>query len=636
MGTVYLGRTPDRENVAVKVVRLDLTGEQEFRERFAREVDAARRVDGSHTAELVYADPHARQPWMATTFVLGPSLREAITEAGPLDIDTLRALGLALAEGLTTIHAAGLVHRDLKPGNVLLTAGGPRIIDFGIARALESTALTSVSQVLGTASYMSPEQVRGFEAGTPSDIFSFGCLLAYAATGNPPFGTGSAESVAYRVVHTAPDLDGLPDQLKVLIHDCLAKDPDHRPTAHDIVERITRRSPRPVTWHTTPALNTMIATRAKAVRSLENRVESEPTERIRPATNSDAPDRRGSGAYKALAAALAGIVLPIGGWMLYDRLTNPPGPDVVADGWYSMMGEPLDPAPDPEHWVEIVISAPEAGGEVLVGYAATVVTSGGGESAGGDGTGGGKETQQIGNTQGFLVSTPWRGKVPVDDSVLAVGVTGTGKGELRCSIAVDQETVVTANHTDQVSCVTPFEGDNALSKNIRSTGAWPTSAPTGMLTGQPEDGQRDTETPGVTSPAAGTGRLAPDVSRGHDQDDGEAGSGNAGPDEGSAPPSAAPGGEEPEAESGQDVPGNSGNAGNGNSGNSGNGNNGCNGKGNPHCSNDDGTGAGDARLVVNADVPRVRLGPGATEQRGRRARKRDRSVRKSVPSGSGH
>ncbi|MBL0888663.1 serine/threonine-protein kinase [Myceligenerans indicum] len=481
MGTVYLGRTPDGEKVAVKVVRLDLTGELEFRERFAREVDAARRVAGSHTAGLVYADPHARQPWMATAFVLGPSLREAISESGPLDVPTLRALGLGLAEGLTTIHGAGLVHRDLKPGNVLLTTGGPRIIDFGIARALEATALTSVSQVLGTASYMSPEQVRGHEAGTPSDVFSFGCLLAYAATGRPPFGSGPAESVAYRVVHTEPDLDGVPRELAHLVRDCLAKDPAARPTPQQIVGRVTRDTTRPVTWRTTPALNTMIASRAKAVRVLEARGDAEETEEFSPLSDDVPPapapgDRRGA-VVRIVAAAVAGLLLPVGAWALYDRLAHPPALEVVPDGWYTMQGEHLEGDPDPEHFVEITITSDRPGEQVLVGYAATVVRED--PAAGEDAAAGDPSTAQVGNETGFLVETPWHGKIPVDEDVLAVGATGSGaEGEISCSISVGGAPVVSATAPSTSSCVTPFEGKGALVASIRAARATPTDAAT--------------------------------------------------------------------------------------------------------------------------------------------------------------
>jgi hypothetical protein len=475
MGTVYLGRTPESEKVAVKVVRMDLTGEQEFRERFAREVDAARRVAGSHTAGLVYADPHARQPWMATAFVLGPSLREAITEAGPLDLPTLRALGLGLREELSALQGAGLVLRDLKPGNRMLPTGGPRIIDFGIARALEATALTSVSQVLGTASYMSPEQVRGHEAGTASDVFSFGCLLAYAATGASPFGSGPAESVAYRVVHTEPDLDGVPPELAALVRDCLAKDPVARPTPQQIVDRITRRAGKPVTWRTTPALNTMIAARAKAVRVLEASTDAEQTEEMRPLSDEggDGPGRPRAArrkmwvaASKVVAAGLAGILLPVGVWLLYDRLAHPPTTAVVPDGWFTIEGKHLHPGADPDHYVEIVISTATPGEQVLVGYAATVLRNedGTAREPGADG-GGGVET--VGNEEGFLVETPWRGRIPVDENVLAVGVWGSGvEGEISCSIFVGGEEVVSDTSPSESSCVTPFDGEHAIGADL--------------------------------------------------------------------------------------------------------------------------------------------------------------------------
>jgi serine/threonine protein kinase len=189
MGQVYLGVSPSGRRVAVKLIHPIHAGTMQFRQRFAREIDAARRVGGFHTAVVVDADPQADPPWMVTAYIDGPSLQAEVERGGPLPADGVRALGAGLAEGLAAIHACGLGHRDLKPGNVILAPDGPRIIDFGIARAADATTgLTSTGVVVGTFAYMPPEQLRGEVAGTASDVFALGGVLAFAATGRPPFG----------------------------------------------------------------------------------------------------------------------------------------------------------------------------------------------------------------------------------------------------------------------------------------------------------------------------------------------------------------------------------------------------------------------------------------------------------------
>jgi serine/threonine protein kinase len=185
MGRVFLGISPGGRKVAVKLVLPEHSADREFRQRFAREVAAARRVGGDLTAPVVDADPAADPPWMVTAYIPGPSLDEVVRSAGPLESSALRALGAGLAEGLGAVHAAGLVHRDLKPTNVIMAKDGPRIIDFGIARAADATSLTSSGVLIGTFSFMSPEQVRGERLGPESDVFSLGGVLAYAATGRP-------------------------------------------------------------------------------------------------------------------------------------------------------------------------------------------------------------------------------------------------------------------------------------------------------------------------------------------------------------------------------------------------------------------------------------------------------------------
>ena len=222
--------------MAIKVIRADLAADPDFRARFAREVAAAQTVSGLFTAQVVDADPGAAVPWLATAFVAGPSLAEAVTGNGPLRAPTVVALAAALAEGLGAIHEAGLVHRDLKPTNVLLAHDGPRIIDFGISRAAEASALTGTGLVVGSPGFMSPEQASGDEVGPASDIFSLGAVIAFAATGDGPFGTGSVPALLYRVVHNPPAISGVHTQIRPLVERCLAKDPAQRPSAREVLE----------------------------------------------------------------------------------------------------------------------------------------------------------------------------------------------------------------------------------------------------------------------------------------------------------------------------------------------------------------------------------------------------------------
>jgi eukaryotic-like serine/threonine-protein kinase len=243
MGRVFLGWSPGGRLVAVKVVRAELAEQAEFRNRFAREVAAARTVSGLFTAAVVDADVDAPVPWLATAYVPGPSLAEAIAEHGPLPATSVLALAAGLAEGLGAIHAAGIVHRDLKPSNVLLAEDGPRIIDFGIARAAEATMLTGTDEVLGSPGFMSPEQAQGHLVGPPSDVFSLGAVLTFAAAGQGPFGTGPSATVLYRVVFTPPDTSGLPAELRPLVERCLAKDPKQRPTTKQFLAELNTAPP---------------------------------------------------------------------------------------------------------------------------------------------------------------------------------------------------------------------------------------------------------------------------------------------------------------------------------------------------------------------------------------------------------
>ncbi|MDQ0580659.1 bifunctional serine/threonine-protein kinase/ABC transporter substrate-binding protein [Streptomyces rishiriensis] len=242
MGVVYLARTPAGALVALKVLLAEYAEEPGFKERFRREVEVARRVDSPWVVPLVDAEPDAEAPWLATAFVPGPSLGEAVAAYGPLTEGGLRLLGARLAEALGEVHRAGLVHRDLKPGNVLVAHDGPRLIDFGIARAPEDRTLTETGMVVGTPGYLSPEQAEGRSGdgiGPASDVFSLGCVLAFAATGRAPFGSGAVDALLYRAVHDPADLDGVPAGLLDVLGRCLEKDPARRPDAEELVRELT-------------------------------------------------------------------------------------------------------------------------------------------------------------------------------------------------------------------------------------------------------------------------------------------------------------------------------------------------------------------------------------------------------------
>ncbi|WP_411101448.1 serine/threonine-protein kinase [Streptomyces sp. cmx-4-9] len=256
MGRVYLGRSEGGRTVAVKVVHPHLAADEEFRARFRREVAAARRVGGEWTAPVLDADPEAAVPWVATGYVAGPSLDRAVAGHGPLPEESVRAVGAGLARALMAVHALGLVHRDVKPSNVLLTLDGPRLIDFGIARVTwgspltesggGTVTLTSTGVSVGSPGYMAPEQILGKGVTGAADVFSLGAVLAFAAAGRPPFTGDNSATLLYKVVHEPPELDGVPaGPLRELIAACLAKTAADRPAPQEVAAALPGALPAP-------------------------------------------------------------------------------------------------------------------------------------------------------------------------------------------------------------------------------------------------------------------------------------------------------------------------------------------------------------------------------------------------------
>jgi hypothetical protein len=242
MGRVYFSNTPGGRPVAIKVIKAEYADDPAFRRRFGREIATAQRVQGYYTAPVIDAGPQAPQPWLATAYVPGPSLRETVGTYGPLPVHSVMVLIAGVAEALQSIHAAGVVHRDLKPSNVILAEGGPRVIDFGIARALDDTSANQPSAQVGTPAYMAPEQVRGGAVTPAIDVFALGGLAYHAATGELPFGSGADPAVLYRILEQEPNLAGCPEPLRPLVKRCLDKLPVHRPSPAEVIELCRQES----------------------------------------------------------------------------------------------------------------------------------------------------------------------------------------------------------------------------------------------------------------------------------------------------------------------------------------------------------------------------------------------------------
>jgi len=270
MGKVYLGRNAGGRTVAVKVIRPDLLGDPEFRTRFRREVAAARRVGGAFTAPVLDADVDADPPWLATGYVAGLALSDAVSRFGPFAEPSLLALGHGLAEALVAIHDAGIVHRDLKPSNVLLAVDGPKVVDFGIARAVEDTALTTTGKVIGSPGFMCPEQVTGEALGPACDVFALGGVLTFAASGHGPFGTAEIVQMLWRIVYEEPRLDGVPARLRPLVAACVAKDPAARPTPRQVLAEFAAIGLPERTGWLPPAVLEDVSRRAVALLDLDS------------------------------------------------------------------------------------------------------------------------------------------------------------------------------------------------------------------------------------------------------------------------------------------------------------------------------------------------------------------------------
>lgn len=364
MGTVYLARSAAGRTVAVKTLHTRLATDTTLRTRFRLETDAARVIGSDHGAVVVDADPQAPTPWLATEYVLGPPLDDAVEAGGPLPEPAVRALGAALAAGLEQLHRSEVVHRDLKPSNILVTAQGPRIIDFGIARAFGDEHLTNVGSAVGTPAFMSPEQAAGLEHAAAGDVFALAGVLVFAATGVGPFGGGAPTDLLYRVRFGEPELGGVPGSLRPLLVRCLAKDPAHRPSTTELRTALGGAGAAAGDRGGFAALLPDAVLREIARRSDE--VWREPPHRLPPPVPTEVPRAEAAPAAAvsrrrlltvAGGALLGGGLLGGGGWALFAGSEDEGGGGTKKDA--------VDrPKPPSQLW-STTIRCPDSGGEVM-------------------------------------------------------------------------------------------------------------------------------------------------------------------------------------------------------------------------------------------------------------------------------
>ncbi|MFF3541035.1 protein kinase [Streptomyces platensis] len=329
MGTVYLARSPGGRTLALKTMHARIAATAEFRTRFRLEADAARVIGGRYGAQVVAADPLAETPWMATEYVLGPPLDEAVELAGPLPEASVRVLGAALCAALGQLHRSDVVHRDLKPSNIMVTAHGPKVIDFGIARALGDARLTHTGAAVGTPAFMSPEQATGQEHSPAGDVFALAGVLVFAATGRGPFGDGQPADLLYRVRYGEPDLTGTPAALVPILARALAKDPAERPATAELAAQLHDGGGE-FADHLPDAVLAEIGRRASEVWQVVPQRLPAPPDQPATAPSAGVPAARGlsrrgllrAGAGSALGVAGAGA----GAWAWLGRDEAAPGP----------------------------------------------------------------------------------------------------------------------------------------------------------------------------------------------------------------------------------------------------------------------------------------------------------------------
>jgi predicted Ser/Thr protein kinase len=301
MGVVYLAYAADGRQVAVKVLRPEYADDAEFRARFQREVAAMGRVRNRYTVQVLDADTDSAMPFLATEFADGPALDEHVRAQGPLHPEATTRLAAALAEALAAIHAAGVTHRDLKPSNVLLTGRGPMVIDFGIAQVADAVSITRTGMAIGSPGYMAPEQLTG-HAGREADIFTWALIVAFAASGQPPFGTGATIAILQRIMNDRPDVSAVPPRLMPLVRAALAKDPERRPTAVDLLRELSPGTTATMVAHTAVAGQT---TRDVWDDGLDDRARTR-------ALGTEPGPRRRRWAGPAIAAAVVAVLAGVG------------------------------------------------------------------------------------------------------------------------------------------------------------------------------------------------------------------------------------------------------------------------------------------------------------------------------------